>query len=94
MKDRMTLRKVDSKGRITLAPEYANGTMLVDVREDGSILMRPASVKVVPDDHWLRKNKAAFASVQRGLAQGRARKFVKGPDLKRARELAEAMVDE
>jgi hypothetical protein len=86
----MVVKQVDSKGRITLDKKFAGGTMLVDMRDDGTIFMKPA-VTVPAEEAWLWNNPAAIGAVQRGLAQGRRRQFVKGPNLKRAAKLAQKM---
>jgi hypothetical protein len=66
--------------------------MLVEVRDDGTILMRPA-VTVPANEAWLWKNKKALSLVQRGLAEARQGRHVRGPDLKAAAKLAAKIKD-
>ena len=67
-------------------------TMLVDQREDGTIVLRPA-VTVPADEAWLWKNKKALAMVQEGLAEARQGKHVAAPDMAAARKLAARIKD-
>ena len=66
----MLARQVDSKGRIALDKAYAGSTMLVERREDGTIVLRPA-VTVPANEAWLWKNRQALAMVQEGLEEAR-----------------------
>lgn len=85
---KVTLTKhVDSKGRLTLGESFANATVIVESREDVVVITR---ARVIPErEAWLYENKAALASVRRGLQQAAERRFVPGPDLGAAAELAE-----
>ena len=88
----MVAKLVDSKGRIALDKSYAGSTMLVDRREDGTIVLRPA-VTVPADEAWLWKNKKALAMVQEGLKEARQGRHVPGPDMVAARKLAARIKD-
>lgn len=88
----MATKTVDSKGRVTLGKEFAGRTVTVRKSKDGRIVIVP--VKVVPEDEaWLYENQKARASVRRGLAQAKDRKFAKGPDLDADAELADSIDD-
>jgi hypothetical protein len=88
----MVAKLVDSKGRIALDKSYAGATMLVDRREDGTIVLRPA-VTIPVNEAWLWRNKKALAMVQRGLEEARERRFVKAPDLAAGAKLAARIKD-
>ena len=92
MKNATLTKQVDSKGRLTLGESFANHTVLVEQRGEGEVLVKLA--RVIPArEAWLYENKAALASVRKGLKQAAERKFAKGPDLKAAAELAEELED-
>ena len=77
----------DSKGRITLGKEFANGTFLFRFNASSNeITLVPAEV-VPKQELWLHENKEAMAMVQEGLADAKAGKFVEGPDLDEAKKL-------
>jgi len=88
----MIPKQVDSKGRIVLDKSYAGSTMLVERRDDGTIVLRPA-VTVPANEAWLWKNKKALAMVQAGLEQARKRQFVPGPNLTADAKLIARMKD-
>jgi hypothetical protein len=93
MKFAPVTKHVDSKGRLTLGEEFANATVLVEPHGDGEVIVKRA--RVIPArEAWLYENKAALASVRRGLKQAAERHFVSGPDLKAAAELAEQLQDD
>ncbi|HVR73214.1 MAG TPA: hypothetical protein VMT52_02740 [Planctomycetota bacterium] len=83
-------KRADSKGRVTLGEGFANRTVLVERLEDG-VVIRLA--RVIPEsESWLYMNKAALASVRRGLAQAKAGKLsTSPPDLSAAKELADQL---
>src|SRR5258706_16372037 len=92
MEENMVAKLVDSKGRIALDKSYAGATMLVDRRDDGTIVLRPA-VTVPANEAWVWKNKKALAMVQRGLEDARQRRFVPPPDLAAGGKLAARIKD-
>ena len=51
----MTVKQVDSKGRITLDKTYAGSTMILEQEDDGTLILRPA-VTVPAREAWLWKN--------------------------------------
>jgi hypothetical protein len=86
-------RNVDSKGRLTLGEPFANRTVLVEARAEGEWFIKLA--RVVPErEAWLYDNKAALASVRRGLKQAAEGEFAAAPDLEAAAALAEQLQDE
>ena len=76
-------KKLDSKGRLVLGPEFANSTVLVEQVGDGEFLVKTAAVVPV-HEAWLFKNKEALQLVQLGIEQAKAGKTVKGPLQKNA----------
>lgn len=70
----------DAKGRITLGGEFANATLLVEHRQDGTVVIQRA-VTVPIKDEWMFKNKEAFELVKRGLKQAREHDFADAPTL-------------
>jgi len=92
MKHPAITRQTDAKGRITLGKAFANKTVLVE-EMDGEIRVRIG--RVIPEkEAWLYENKRAVASVRRGLSQAERGEFAEGPDLTKARQLAEQLADD
>lgn len=61
----------DNKGRITLGARFAGKTLRIEQIDQFEI--RAQVVETIPArEAWLWKNKAAMASVRRGLAQAAA----------------------
>jgi len=80
-------RQSDSKGRVTLGEAFANRTFIIR-EEGGSLILEPA--RVIPErEAWIYENERAIASVRRGLAEAKARKFAAAPDLERAKKIAD-----
>ncbi|GAC1665590.1 MAG: hypothetical protein PVS2B1_24510 [Candidatus Dormibacteraceae bacterium] len=93
MKSATLTKHADAKGRLTLGEPFANATVLVEPYGDDAVIIKRA--RVIPErDAWLYANKAALASVRRGLQQAAEGQLVAGPDLKAADELAEQLQDE
>ncbi len=70
----MTTKTLDSKGRITLGPAYANRTVLIDDSDATRIIITPAVV--IPEhEAWLYKNEKALHSVVLGIEQARSGQF-------------------
>ena len=88
----MVPKQVDSKGRIALAKSYAGSTMLVDVRDDGTIVLRPA-VTVPVNEAWLWKNAEALSMVEEGINEARQGIHADPPDLAAAAKLASRIKD-
>jgi len=64
----------DSKGRITIGPEYAKKIFLLEKREQDTIILRLAEV-VPANEAWLWKNKVAFNKVMEGIGDARIDKL-------------------
>ncbi|MDZ4659865.1 MAG: hypothetical protein SH868_20000 [Bythopirellula sp.] len=77
----MTTKTLDSKGRVTLGPAYANRTVLIDDSDATRIIITPAVV--IPEhEAWLYKNEKALHSVVVGIEQARLGQFATDlPDL-------------
>ncbi len=87
-------RKTDSKGRITLGPEFANQTFIVQVLDDGQVLLRPAMVVPAPEA-WLFRNPKALSAVIRGLEQSKAGDVTESPtDLEDSFDFADSIEDD
>lgn len=71
-------KKVDSKGRLLLGEELAGTTVLVERRDNGEYVVKPAVV-IPAEEKWLFENKEALNSVMLGLKQARAGQVVKRP---------------
>jgi hypothetical protein len=84
-------RHTDSKGRLTLGPDYADRDVNI-LHEEGRVIIEP--VVVIPErEAWLYRNPAALNAVRTGLAQARDGELVE-PDLAEAFALADAIPDE
>jgi hypothetical protein len=88
----MIAKQVDSKGRISLDKSYAGSTMLMDRRDDGTIVLRPA-VTVPANEAWLWKNAEALSMVQEGIDEARQGVHADPPDLAAAAKLASKIKD-
>ncbi len=81
----------DSKGRVTLGKRFANRTVIVRSMSPTEVSIALAAV-VPKRELWLQKNRTAMASIQRGLRQARAGKFIKNPpDLTADRKLVKRL---
>ncbi len=76
----MTIKLVDSKGRLALGSAFA-GRMVIINDEDPDRLVITLAVAIPEREAWLYQNPAALDLVRTGLEQARAREFVEGPDL-------------
>ncbi len=75
-----TTKNVDSKGRVTLPPEFASA--LVIVKRLGKGLVQIVLAEAVPaPEAWLYKNPEALAMVMEGLEDAKAGRLSDGPDL-------------
>jgi hypothetical protein len=94
----MVTKRVDSQGRIRLDKSRDGASMLVEERDDGSIVLYPAtkSKKSAKTDRpWVFANEKAFASLMDGIDDARDHRFVPAPDLRADRGLLQKLgVDE
>ena len=88
----MVAKQVDSKGRISLDKSYAGSLMLVEPREDGTIVLRPA-VTVPAGEAWLWKNSKSLSMVHGGIDEARAGIHADAPDLVAGAKLAARIKD-
>jgi hypothetical protein len=70
----MTTKTLDARGRLSLGADMANQMFFVEEREDCIVLTRAEAVPA--REAWLHKNKAAMASVLRGIDQFNAGQVV------------------
>lgn len=89
----MITKTADSKGRLTLGERFANRTVIVEEIDDTEV--RITLARVVPErEIWVHENRAASASVGRGLADARAGRLVNAaPDLAADTGLADQLRD-
>lgn len=80
----MKVRKVDSKGRITLGKRFANRTVIVEEINETQVRVR----LIAKREAWLHDNAEAKKLVLKGIAQAKAGKFAKAPDIDKARQIA------
>lgn len=87
----MATKQADSKGRVTLGPEFANKTLIIEEIEPGVLLV--LSAVVIPErEAWLYSNNDALSAVHAGLEQAKAGQFsTSPPDLEADAELADSM---
>lgn len=83
----MTTKLADSKGRITLGTRFANRTVIIQDIDDTEV--RITLARVIPErEAWLHANPKAKTAVRKGLAQAKAGRFAKAPDIAADAELA------
>ncbi|MDZ4754545.1 MAG: hypothetical protein SGJ11_08615 [Phycisphaerae bacterium] len=82
---------VDSKGRLTLGTAFANSTVLIEHRGDDLVIRR--TVVIPASEAWLYENPKALKSVRKGLAEAKARKLTRGPDMSAGAKLAKELAD-
>lgn len=83
--------KVDSKGRITLGQEFANSMVIVE-RDDDKVTIRRGQV-VPAREAWVHRVRGTSQALARALADARAGRAVKGPNLKAAARAAARIKD-
>jgi predicted Fe-S protein YdhL (DUF1289 family) len=88
----VTTKFVDSKGRVTLGERFANRTVIIEDVDETEV--RITLARVIPErEAWLYANPKAKAAVLKGLAQAKARRFAKAPDLAADADLAGRLDD-
>jgi hypothetical protein len=75
------LKTADNKGRVSLGPEFANRSVIIERVDDTEV--RVLLAEVVPArEAWLHKNRRAMEEVMRGLEQAKLHQFSdKTPDI-------------
>ena len=71
-----TSKKLDSKGRLALGPQFANATVLVEEVAEGEFHIKTAVV-IPTREAWFFKNKEAMDLVMRGLEDSKNEKVSK-----------------
>ena len=74
----MATKTTDNKGRIALGARFANKTFIIEEVDDTELRIIVASI-IPQRELWLHNNKAVMRSVQKGLQQAKAKRFVKHP---------------
>ena len=87
----MSVKLTDSKGRVTLGPQFANRTVIIEEVDETEV--RVIAAAVVPQREIGSSQSKAKASVLRGLEQGMRGKLSKSPDLSKGARLIEQMDD-
>jgi hypothetical protein len=85
----MTTKTVDSRGRLTLGPDFANRLVIVRRRRGGIVEIIPAEA-VPAREAWLFKNPQALRAVTEGLEQTSQGQFAESPDLDADADWADA----
>jgi len=73
-------RSVDSKGRLTLGEAYANRAVIVEERQDGELLIKPA--RVIPETE-LRELYGVLAGPAPAATKSKERKAAKASRVKK-----------
>ena len=76
----MVTKAVDSRGRLTLGPAFANKLVIIRPLEGGAIQIIPAEA-VPAREAWLSKDPKALLAVMQGLEEARSGRLVESPDL-------------
>ena len=91
MKQIMTTKLIDKKGRLMLGTAFAGRMVLVDDSDPEQIVISPA-VAIPQREAWLYKNKEALSRVRKGLEQAREGNFSESPpDLDKDAVLADQL---
>ncbi len=90
----MTTKTLDSKGRVTLGPQFAGQTVVIDVSNPCCIMIRPV-VMIPAEEAWLYKDQTALGLVRQGLNDARCGNFAEAsPDVDRDLGLLKNVADE
>ena len=77
----MTIKTLDSKGRVSLGSQFAGKMVIVDDSDPTCIVIRPA-VAIPTSEAWLYENDKALSLIRKGLKQAREGDFSDdAPDL-------------
>jgi len=85
-------KKIDSKGRLLLGEKFAGSIVIVEERENGELVIKPAIV-IPAHEKWLFDNPAALNSVLVGLKQAREGKFVTSPSFNKKKPWKDKLED-
>ena len=83
--------KADSKGRISLGPEFAGREFVVHETKKGYLIQPVKTITVPEDEAWLWENPVALKMVLQGIEESKAGK---GIDLGTLEEFADVDPDE
>ncbi|HEY8750873.1 MAG TPA: hypothetical protein VIM11_23010 [Tepidisphaeraceae bacterium] len=73
-------KTADNKGRVVLGSRFANRAVIIEKLNETEIIVKLA--RVIPEkEAWLYENAQALAAVRTGLAEARAGKVTRGPDV-------------
>ena len=89
----MVTKTVDSRGRLTLGPAFANKLVIVRQLEGGALQIVPAEA-VPAREAWLYKDPKALLAVMQGLEEARLGRLAEGPDLEADADWADREDDE
>ena len=69
-------KTVDSKGRVTLGPKFANQPVIIKQVDDTEVVVTLAAV-IPARETWLHKNPKAKQALQVGIEKAKRREFSK-----------------
>jgi len=70
----MTTRTVDGKGRVTLGPDFANQTVVIDDSNPDQLVIRKV-VLIPAEEAWLYENQIAMKGLRKGLREASKMQF-------------------
>lgn len=70
----MTIKRLDTKGRVTLGAQFAGQTVVIDDSNPACIMIKPV-VMIPAAEAWLYKNETALGLVRQGLEDARHGNF-------------------
>jgi hypothetical protein len=82
--------QVDSRGRVSLGKAFARRLVLMTRTAEDRVEIEMAEA-IPAREAWLHKNKAALASVMRGLDQAERKDFAEAPNLAADAEIANSI---
>ncbi len=85
-------KKIDSKGRLLLSEDLAGVTVIVEKRDSGEYVIKPA-ITIPADEKWLFENKESLNLATTGLKQAREGKTVKVSTFSKKKTWKSELVD-
>jgi len=85
--------QADTKGRVSLGKSFAKALLIVEVSDDGATVVLRRAEAIPTQQAWLFKNPRAANLVKQGLADIKAGRVTKGPDLDADQELVDQLED-